>query len=230
MAALLTHYAWDWEQAERHFLRAIDLNPDNTNARRWYASHMAKLGRFDDAIAEANRLYQRDHLSLVMYGIRGWVFYLAGKYDEGVSVYRELLVMDRDFIPAHIHLILLYLAQGMPEAAVSDYEQMVAISGKDVPSLLSLGAYSYAAAGQPDRARQMLERLRQLSGRQYVSPWDMATVYVGLGEKDEAFRWLERAYEDRVWLMGLLAIEPALASLRPDPRFDDLARRVGLAP
>lgn len=220
---------WDWEGAERGFERALELNPNYATAHHWYAIYLSAMGRFDEAIAEIERALALDPLSLIVSSAAGRLCHFAGRYDEAVRQYRKTLEMDPDYGEAHFNLGLTYEQKGMHEEAIAELQKAVDLSGARTPIRAVLG-YAYATAGRPDEARAILCELKELSEREHASPMEVAIVYTGLGERDEAIRWMEKAYEERSGVLVFLKVEPLYDSLRTDPKFTALLRRVGFAP
>jgi DNA-binding winged helix-turn-helix (wHTH) protein/TolB-like protein/Flp pilus assembly protein TadD len=222
-------HRWDWARgdAEAEFQLAIKSKPTYAPAHQWYSSYLVAMGRFDEAIAEARRAEELEPLSFISNSHLGWILYLAGRYDEAIVHCKRLLEVDPSFFPARRYLGLAYEQKGMYKEAVLQFEQGVKLSKS--PLMLSLLGHAYAASGRKADAKRVLAELDQQKQR-YVSPYTIATVYAGLGEKDQAFKWLEKAFEERdIWLMNL-NVDPVLKSLRSEQQFTQLLRRIGLTP
>jgi DNA-binding winged helix-turn-helix (wHTH) protein/TolB-like protein/Tfp pilus assembly protein PilF len=222
-------HRWDWERddAERQFRLAIRYKPGYAPAHQWFSSYLVAVERFDEAIAEAKRAQELEPLSFISNLHLGWILYLAGRYDEAIDHCKKLLEVDPNFFPAHRYLGLAYEQKGMYREAISEFEKGVKLSGS--PLMVALLGHAYAASGSKAEARRVLAELEQQK-QKYVSPYTVAAIYAGLGEKDQAFRWLEKAYAERdIWLMNL-RVDPVLKSLRSDGRFVHLLERLGLAP
>jgi tetratricopeptide (TPR) repeat protein len=148
------------------------------------------------------------------------------QYDQAIEQLRKTLELDQNFVSAHLFLAITY--EGMNEFSAAIAEMNRARLLDDTPWHLAELGYAYAAAGKREEAQRVITELQELAQRRYVSPFDIATIYAGLGERDQAFAWLERAYEDRsVWMVYLKTL-PRFDSLRSDPRFTDLLRRMGI--
>ena len=185
------------------------------------------MGRFDEAIAEAKRAEELEPLSFISNSHLGWILYLAGRYDEAIEHCKRLLEVDPSFFPARRYLGLAYEQKGMYKEAIAQFEQGVKLSSS--PLMMSLLGHAYAASGRKAEAERVLADLGQQKQR-YVSPYTVATIYAGLGEKDQAFRWLETAFDDRdIWLMNL-KVDPLFKPIRSDERFANLLQRTGLGP
>jgi DNA-binding winged helix-turn-helix (wHTH) protein/TolB-like protein/predicted Zn-dependent protease len=221
-------FRWNWERldAEREFNLAIRHDPNYAPAHQWYSSYLASMERFDEAIEAAKRAQELEPLSLITDSHLGWILYLAGKHDEAIEQAKKLLELDANFFPARRYLGLAYEQKGMYSEAIAEFQQGVKLSGS--PLMVALLGHSYAASGKRDEAKRVLAELKHLSSQRYVSPYTIAAIYTGLGDKDQAFVWLERAFEERdIWLMNM-KVDPVFNSLHSDKRFADLLRRTGL--
>ena len=226
-AAISADYYWDWSDADRHFARAIALNPNYDTALRFYSFYLAYMGRFAEAQAVAERARRIDPVSAATQMNVGVILYFARRYDDAVVAIRETLDLAPDFGPAHIMLGRIYLAKGMPDGAVEEMARARGLMGRR-PDVLTPYAYALARAGRQREARAMLDGLRDLSKPGVAAPVRVALVHIALGETDRAFEWLEKAIEARDWQLGLLNVEPAFDPLRSDQRFAALVERVGL--
>ena len=217
----------NWQEAERGFQRAIELNPSYGVARPWYAFELSALGRHEEAAAEARRALRLDPFSLAISASAALVLGLAGHHDEAIQQSLKTLEMDpTGFYQTHFVLGASYEVKGLLEEAVRSLEAAVALSNRNPHMLAALG-HALATSGRPQEAAQLAEVLKQRARERYVPPYNLAMVYAGLNQKDEAFDWLERAYQDRSIWMIFLNVHPMFNDLRPDPRFDSLVRRMG---
>jgi len=221
------HYNWDWAGAEQEFKLAIELNPNYANAHSFYASFLISRGRVEEAIAEATRAQELDPFSLSISTHRAFVLENARRYDEAIEQFRRVIAMDPNNYQAHWFLSHTYAAAGRFDEAIAASEKAVAISR--TPGALGFLGMHYGLAGRKAEANKILNELLELNRRRYVTPPALANVYIGLGDKDQAFFWLEKAYQERSNYMVYLKVFPADDPLRSDPRFDDLLRRIGLA-
>jgi DNA-binding winged helix-turn-helix (wHTH) protein/TolB-like protein len=229
-------FRWDRDrvEAEREFLLAIKHKATYAPAHQWYSSYLVALERFDEAIAEAKRTAELEPLSFTGSSHLGWILYLSGRNDEAIAQCTKILNLDPSSFPARRYLGLAYEQKGMYAQAIDEFQKGVKISGS--PLMLALLGHAYAVSGKTKEARQVLSDLHDLSesreagSRRYVSPYTIAAIHAGLGDKDQAFKWLEQANEERdVWLMNL-KVDPVFAKLRSDRRFQDLLTRTGLRP
>ncbi|HEY3132941.1 MAG TPA: winged helix-turn-helix domain-containing protein [Acidobacteriota bacterium] len=228
LANAIQNYDWDWAAAEREYRRSIELSPNYATARQWYALYLDAMGRTDEAIAQIRKAQELDPLSMVIAANLGLIFYHGRHYDRAIEECRKALELDSAFSRAHWYLGLAYAQQLRFEEAIAEFQQ-AARSGDVTFPLATLG-HAYARAGRREEAQKVLSELMAASKQRYISPYAVATVYIGLGDKDRAFEWLEKAYQDRSEVFVWLKVEPLLDDLRPDPRFAGLMRRVGLAP
>ena len=222
-------HRWDWggDEAEKEFQLAIKYKPTYAPAHQWYSSYLVAMGRFDDAIAEAKRAQELEPLSFIGNSHLGWILYLAGRYDDAILHCKRLLDVDPNFFPARRYLGLVYEQKGLYLEAIDEFERGVKLSNN--PLMISLLGHAYAASGKRAEAQRILTELTQQK-QKYVSPYTVATIYAGLGDKDQAFKLLEKAFEERdIWLMNL-KVDPVLKNLRSDRRFADLLQRIGLSP
>ena len=223
-------FRWDWDRAatEREFQMAIKLKPAYASAHQWYSSYLVAVERFDGAIAEAKRTEELEPLSFVASSHLGWIYYLSGRNDEAIEQCKKILEMDPSSFPARRYLGLAYEAKGMYAEAIAEFQTGVKLSGS--PLMLALLGHAYAASGKKTEAQQVLVDLQQLQDQRYVSPYTVAAIYTGLGDKDQAFKWLETAVEERdIWLMNL-KVDPVFAKLRSERKFTDILARIRLRP
>jgi serine/threonine protein kinase/Tfp pilus assembly protein PilF len=219
-------YDWDWPAADKHFERALVLNPaSRATYYPWYSLYLGGRGRSDEAVAEAKRALDLDPVSPVMNHNLAEQLYYARRFDEAIEQCRKTLEMDPSFSLTHVLLSRLYLAKGMYREAVVETEKFLALTPGN-PLALASAAYTHARSGERSQALQLLDELRTLSKQTYVSSYLFALVYAGLGEKDQAFAWLEKAYEERSGSLPYLKVNPTWDPLRSDPRFEALVAKV----
>ena len=223
-------FRWDRDRlgTEQEFQEAIKLKPSYAPAHQWYSSFLVALERFDEAIAEAKRTQELEPLSFIASSHLGWIYYLAGQNDRAIEQCKKILDLDPNFFPARRYLGLAYEQKGMYPQAIAEFEKGVKLTGS--PLMLALLGHAYAVSGKTTEAKQVLSDLQQLQGRRYVSPYTVAAIYAALGDQVQAFKWLEKAYDERdIWLMNL-KVDPVFTKLRSSPRFSDLLVRTGLTP
>ena len=226
LGVILTNFDWNWADAEREFKRAIESNPNYAEAHHQYGWLLGGLGRNAEARKEMERAQQLDPLSLVI-GVDSNVPYcLARDYDRSIEQSRKVLEFDPSFFLAHYTVG--WAAIQKRDFATAFTELQKARSLEDKPWIIGTLGYAYAVAGDSKRAQAVLKELDQLSQHRRVTPYWFAMIYMALGEKNPAFQWLDRCYEERSPWLGWLKTDPALDPLRSDPRFADLLRRIGL--
>ena len=215
---------FDWAGAEQEYKRALELDPNSVRAHETYAWHMEMLGRVDQAMPHLRRAQELDPLSLNISWDIAVLFNFLRQYDRAIEQFQKTTEMDATFPPAHRGLAETYQEKGMYEAAIAELKK-ANVSGAQL-------AYAYAVAGKRDEARKILDDLQGLAKQpgRYVSPFDFALIYMGLGEKDQAFEWLNKTCEENPYRIGFLKVNPRFDNLRSDPRFTDLLRRMKLAP
>jgi len=229
--AFATHsYDWDWSRAEQAYQRAIALNPNFATARHWHGFYLGILGGVDEAIAEMRRAQELDPLSIIIRTHLGLMLYRGRRYDEAIEQLKQTLEMEPFFAAAHYFLALAYEQKGMCEETIEHLQTALRVSPGSPDKLGALG-HAYAVFKRKEDARKALKELYRLAEQRFVSAYDYAIVYAGLREVDRAFKWLERAHEERSFsLLVSLKAEPRLDWLRSDSRFQNLVRQVGLPP
>jgi DNA-binding winged helix-turn-helix (wHTH) protein/TolB-like protein len=227
LGAYKLNYEWKWSEAEREFKRAMELDPNNDGAYSLYGEYLITLGRFDEAIAlrkRANDLAGPSAFPVI--ASLGNAYFYARQYEEAIKQYQRALELNPRMARAHVSIGMTYVQMGKHEEAIAEIKQAISLQ-EDTRNIAALG-YAYAVAGKRDEARKVIDDLAERSKRKYVSPSFIAGIYAGLGERDQAFAWLEKAYQERQPSLTLIGVEAVFDPLRSDPRFADLMRRVGL--
>ena len=227
LALIVQNYDWDWQTAEKEYRRAIELNPNYATAHHWYAEHLMWLGRFDEALRESERARQLDPLSMIIAADNAVILYSSRQYDRAIEKFRSVLAMDPNFSRTGM-VMNAYVEKGLFADALAEVEQRRRVYG-DGPWSWSALAYIYGRSGQQVQARRALDKLQQLNRHQQIDPAAIAWGYIAVGDKEQALAWLEKAYAQHSNQLTTLKVEPGYDSLRSDPRFQDLLRRVGLA-
>lgn len=222
-------YDWDWSTAENKLKRALELDPDGADTHLFYAHLLSNTGRHAEALAEAKRARELDPLNLRTNALEGQFLIHAGRTDEALKRLQETLEMDSNYFLAHLYLSSAYIEKGMYSEATSEARRAREISGARSTYSEAFLGYALAKSGKEAEARSVLDGLLKSSAERYVSSYDIALVYNGLDQHDEALAWLERAYAQRTPPMVFLKVEPKWNNLRSDQRFQDLLRRVGLS-
>lgn len=219
---------WDWAGAEREFQRAIALNPNYATAHMWYGSTLWALERLEESMRELQRVQETDPLSLMINAEVGRGFYFARRYDQAIEHLRKTIdEMDPNFAVAHWCLGLAYEQKGRYKEAIGAFQKWFDLSAGD-PGAIAALAHAYAASGARGEAQKRLGQLQALSKSQYVPAFDVAVVYIGLGDKDRALDWLEKACQERsAWLIWI-KVDPRFDALHADLRYRELLSRMGL--
>ena len=227
LGAVKVGYDWDLAGSQVEFKRALQLNPSHLLSRIWYAESLARLQRYDEALAEADRALALDPVSPISHTVRGMLFFRARRYDEAIRASQQALDLDPNFINA-------LWWQGLSYAGKRDFPQAIASLTKatgmnDGSVFRALLGHVYGRSGEARNALGILEELTTMSKKRYVSPMDFAVVYAGLGDADSTFLWLEKAYQARAARMHELS-SMYFDSVRADPRYANLLGRIGLPP
>jgi TolB-like protein/DNA-binding winged helix-turn-helix (wHTH) protein/Tfp pilus assembly protein PilF len=225
LAFVLDGFDWDLDAGGREFRRAIELNPGYATAHHWYAWHLSLLGRYDEAIVEMRQAESLDPLSLIINADLAELLVLARSYDESIRQSLKTIEMDPNFAMARNQLAQAYLEKHMYGEAAAELQKAVQLSAGS-PTCIANLARTYAASGKRSEAMKLLSDLKKRSSPTYSYGPEIATIYASLGDRDQAMNWLEKGYEER-FNPGVL-LRPGFDSLRSDPRFEDLARRIGL--
>jgi serine/threonine-protein kinase len=229
LAHVLSNYDWNWSAAEKEFKRSIELKPDYATAHQWYAIHyLTATGRLEEAVQEMKKALELEPASLVMNTFMGATLYYAGRYDEAIDQCRRTIQMDPNFAVARWHRGLAYEQKQVLDAATEEFKKAISLSGGSPLMRAALGR-AYAKSQKKHEANEVLNELNELAKRQYVSAYEVAKIYVALGNSEQAFQLLEKAYAEHSFHLTNLNVCPHFKSVRSDPRFQDLVQRVGLA-
>lgn len=224
MADVLGWYDWEWVAAEQQYRQAIQLDSNYAPAHAYYGYLLVSEGRVEEGIQENKRAVDLDPLSPEFNWWLGWMLYLSRRYDPAVEQLRKTLELDPNYFLAHVVLGGSYAQKGQMSQATQELERGTSLAECN-QSLGELG-HAYALSGKRHEAQKIADRLIREWEHSHIGAYDVAVIQVGLGDKDEALRWLGRAYEDRTFFMLNLKNEPELDPLRGDPRFKDLLRRM----
>jgi tetratricopeptide (TPR) repeat protein len=225
LANIECQYDWNFARAEEDFKQVIASTPNYAEGHHSYAWFLALMGRPKEAITEMNLAQQldpvnpQDNVDLCL------PYYIARQYDQSIAHSRKALEMFPNFFLTHMTLGQSLVEKGDFSKGIEELEKAKAM--EPTPLVIGLLGYGYAKAGRKDEARKVLADLKEQSKTHYVPPYLIALIYTGLNEKDDAFAWLEKAYQDREYWLVWLKTDPKLDSLRSDSRFTDLMRRIG---
>ena len=228
LGLVLTH-RWDWAGADAEFKQALQLDPRYANAHHWYGDYLSIMGRHDEALLEARQALELDPLNLMIGTWVGRRYYLAGKYELAIAQGRNTVELDANFAAAHLLLGENYVQVGQHQQGLAELQTAASLSGNS-PLYLAQVAVAHALAGRKPEALQIVAQLQNIASTRYVSPYGLAQIYAALNDKEQTFKWLQIAYDDRAVWMSYLAVDPVFGSLRSDQRFQDLLRRVRLLP
>jgi TolB-like protein/Tfp pilus assembly protein PilF len=218
LATAKFNYDWDWAGASEGFKRAIQMDPKYATAYQRYSLYSIAMGRFDDSFEQIKRARDLDPLSISINSSFGWRLYLARQYDRSIAQLRDTLEMDPNYEWAHLILGQAYEQKGEFNLALAELKKAVELS-RNSPLMVSALAHAYAAQGNTAEAQKLLAQLMTQSRTQYVSPYYIAVVYLGLGKNAIAMNWLDKAFADRSNGLVFARVEPELDPLRSDPRF-----------
>jgi serine/threonine-protein kinase len=228
LGAVKEAFDWDWNGAESSFRRAIELNPHDAMARQYYGEYLWHIGRPQEAVVQLQRAYAADPLSLAVRVALADALRHAEQFDEGINLLAQTLEMDPNFAQGRFRLGTLLRDAGRLPEAIREFETAVKLSDGASKHRANL-IHAYALAGRRNDAFKELKALEaSLKEGRYISPFDRALIHIGMGEKEKAFHWLERAFQERASEMLFLKTGPYLAPLGGDPRFKVLLRRMNL--
>jgi len=227
--ALLAFHDWNWRDAEREYRRAIELNANLADAHSWLSDVLVATGRIEEAVSEARRGFQLNPNSVQEIRRLGLTLLCADRTDEALELGRKGLDLDK--ASGHWILGMAHEQKHSLERAISEFQEAIRLNAAD-PDLAQMApaslAYAYAISGRRTEALRLLSELQALSRKGRVDPGMFAMVYAGLGERDQAFEWLEKGYNERPTLVEFTRAEPWLRPLHSDPRFTEFLRKMGL--
>ena len=226
LGQVLMNYYFDWKRSGSELDRALELNPSYATAHFWRATHYMSHARFDNCLAEVKKALELDPLSMIILTDAAKDLYLARRYDESIDQYKKSLKVDPNFPIAHKGLAEVYAQKGMNEKAIIEIEKAIELSERSVFILDDLG-YIYARAGRKDDAIKVLDDLDRIAADEYVPAYGRAVIHAALREREKALAWLEKAYEERSFLV-YLKVDPAFDSLRGEERFSIIIKKMGL--
>jgi len=226
LAHALATYDRNLPESNREFQRAIELNQNYATTHQWYGNNLIVTQRFDESIAEGKRAVELDPLSLVVNLELGANYNYARKPDQAIAQLNKAIDLDKNWYLGHMILCQVYQAKGQLSEAAGECQKARELN--DDPYVLAFLARVYATAGKKDEAMKLLGQMNEIAKQRYLPAYGFAVAYGGLGNKDQAFQWLERSLQDRAWDITYLKVDPLMDNLHSDPRFAELVRRVGL--
>jgi Flp pilus assembly protein TadD len=235
LALVAYQFEWDWTTAEKEFKRALELDPSSSSTyepspsstSHWYSHYLQTMGRMQESFRASRRALELDPLDLANNSHQGWHYILIHQYDRAMEPLQKTIELAPSFHIAQWYLGLVYEQKGAFQDAISQFRNCVRITGGR-PSMVALLGHAHAAANQRSEAQEILQQLSAKSKQEYVPSYPVAAIYAALGQKDEAFAWLQKAYDERGSWMNYLGLDPRLEGLRSDPRFAVLLRRMNL--
>jgi TolB-like protein/Tfp pilus assembly protein PilF len=227
LARVIQLYDWDWPAVEKEYRRALELNPNDAMAHQWYGEYLQEMGRNEQAFAQVGQAMDLDPLSAGGASELGYIFYTARQYEQAIRAFQKTAELEPEYTGAHMGLGWVYDEKKMYKEAIAELEEAANLSNRHDLVVASLGRV-LGDSGKKQEARRLLEELKERSKHRYVSPCLIALVQIGLGEKDQAIVSLEQGYAARDQWLLYLNVDPHMDSLRSDPRFKDLVRRIGL--
>lgn len=248
LGTIKSQFEYEWTVAESAYRRAIELSPNSETAHRYYSILLVKLGRLEEAIAEARLAFNLDPLSLGMHLTLARVLYLAKQFDVAVEYCQAILDLDPEYGPANGLIGMVYLEQKHYEAAIREYKKYVFFSESTTPASRGKGGrsnaespgwdsdpetigvlgHTYGAAGKRKEAIKILNKLKEMAKKRYVEPHSLALVYIGLNDKNKAFEWLEKAFAERTAALTYIKVWPLFNHLQDDSRYNEMVKRMGL--
>jgi tetratricopeptide (TPR) repeat protein len=227
LGMVLFNYERNVPESDREFQRAIELNPNYATGHQWYAgSTLIATGRFDQAITEGRRAVELDPMSLIANVELSAIYGYARQNDQAIAQLRKVIDMDPNWYLPHMVLCQTYSYKGQFGEAIAECEKARGLN--DDPAVLSYLARAYTLSGKRDEALRRVAQMHELAKQRYVPAYGFGVVYAALGDKEQALQWLERSLQDGSWEITFIKVDPALDTLRSEPRFNDLVKRVGL--
>jgi serine/threonine protein kinase/Tfp pilus assembly protein PilF len=226
MAFVHTYHDWDWESAEREYKRALELSPNYATGHEWYALFLMGLGRFDEAIAEAQKALELDPISSMINAIVGAVFYFSRQYDKAIEQFQKAIEIDPNFPWTYTWKAMTYWEKQMNDKALESLQKAAHLA-KDVAYILGYLGRGYALAGQKNEAKKVLDRLDTIANEKNAAWCYVAFAYSGLGEIDKVFDCWDKAYEEREPELFYIKTAPWLDKLRSDPRYEAILKKIG---
>lgn len=224
LCAIYTNFDWNWKEAEKECRRAIELRPNFGDAHDSYAVYLGDVGQWENAEAESHRAEELDPLNYSFYAHESFNDFLERKYDKSVELAQKALELQPDFFLAHSYLGLTYAQMGRSSEAVVEARKGSELS--DSPLAKGFLGYVYAAAGRKREATEVANDLTANFKAHFVCPFEIGMTYLYLGKKDDAFAWIEKAYEERSICIPSIKFDPRLDPIRSDPRFQAIIARV----
>jgi serine/threonine-protein kinase len=226
-ALLLDHYDLDWAAAESEYIRALDLDPSSTDGYYFFSVLLTRMGRFDKALSLLRQGQEIAPWNLTLVGLEGWALGMQRHYDQSIDLLRKHLEAHPKNYELNLYLGDIYLQKGDFERALLAFET-IETQARRQPLVIGLEGYAHAVLGHTSEAHKLLQRLERMATEQRVPSTSFAFIYIGLGNKDAAFEWLEKALIDDRFMLSGLKVWPVYDSLHNDPRYFGLLTKLGL--
>jgi adenylate cyclase len=242
LAYVTFFYDWDWPAAEREFRRAIELNPNNADAHHWYSHYLMAQGRIEESLTQSKRILELSPFDILFNVHLAWHYLYARQYDQALDQIEKTVEMDRNYAETYPWLGLILEQKGRYAEAIAAFQNAIRLFPGGSSIVEAELAHTYAVSGNREAAQKIIAELQKLAKSKYIPSFQIAAIYADLSasparnaspartEKDQAFAWLEKAYEERSDGLVYLMADQRFDSLRSDPRFKDLAHRIGLVP
>jgi adenylate cyclase len=242
LAYVTFFYDWDWPAAEREFKRAIELSPNNADAHHWYSHYLMAQGRIEESLTQSKRILELSPFDILFNVHLGWHYLYARQYDQALDQIEKTIEMDRNYAETYPWLGLILEQKGRYAEAIAAFQNAIRLFPGGSSIVEAELAHTYAVSGNREEAQKIIAELQKLAKSKYIPSFQIAAIYAGLSasparnaspvrtEKDQAFAWLEKAYEERSDGLVYLMADQRFDTLRSDPRFKDLAHRIGLVP
>jgi Tfp pilus assembly protein PilF len=226
LAYIAFFYDWDWAAAEKGFKRALELNPNNADTHHWYSHFLMSQGRFEESLTQSKRALQLSPFDMLMNVHLAWHYLYARQYDQALDQIEKTIEMDRNFAQAYPWLGLTLEQKGRYPEAIAAFQKAIKLFPGGSSIVEAELAHAYAVSGNREAALKIIDELQELAKNKYVSAFQIAAIYAGLGDKDKTFVWLEKAFAERSDGLVNLNAEQRFDSLRGDARFETLMRKV----
>jgi TolB-like protein/Tfp pilus assembly protein PilF len=226
LAYIKMYWDWDWSNSEKEFQRAIELNPKYAHAHHWYSHHLMGACRLEKSLAESERAVELDPLEPTIQQHLGWHYLYARQYDEAIQWLQKTLESHPNFYPMHLIIGMAYAQVQEYSKAIEHHRKALELEGTAIA--LGFLGYTLAVSGEKDEALKILRELMEQSKQSFILPYYIAIIHIGLDQKEQAFEWLERAFNERAEWICALRVAPELDSLRSDQRLTDMIRRAGI--
>jgi TolB-like protein/Tfp pilus assembly protein PilF len=227
LAYVKLNYEWDWAGAEAEFKRSLELNPGYAHAHHWYAHLLLSGGRRKEALAESDRALELDPLSPIMNLHLGWHYLYTREYEQAIEQFAKTLELEGNYGLAYWYRGLAHEQKGMYRDAMGDFRKAKGLLADNLTVQADMGRI-HALTGHTDEAEKAIEKLKQKSKKNYVNPYQFALIHIGLGQKEQAFEWLDKALHERSDMLVYLKADFRLDPIRNDSRFIHLGRKVGI--